>query len=150
MEIGIKSTVYFMYKISTVRRQKAGTSKDVINVETQRQLMSDVQMLTNCGQTCMQIWWAPITWNLFSKIKICSRRCFSTLSESEEADYHLSYFLTRPSVCHLMLSLFQDVSKIKYDNYEQEIVRWWHLFCWQEAFHGWHFSRHLIDLANPA
>lgn len=61
MEIGIKSTVYFMYKISTVRRQKTGTSKDVINVETQRQLMSDVQTLTNCGQTCMQIWWAPIT-----------------------------------------------------------------------------------------
>lgn len=109
-----------MYKISTVRRQKTVIPKDVINVETQRQHMSNGQTLTNCGRTCMQISWAPITWNLFSKIKICSRRCFSTLSESKEADYHLSYVLTRPSVCHLMLSLFQDVFKIKYDNYEQE------------------------------
>lgn len=85
--------------------------------------MSDVvQMTTNCGRTYMQILWAPITWNLFSKMKICSGMCFSTLSESKEADYHLSYFLTRPSICHLMLSLFQDLFKIKYDNYEQEDI----------------------------
>lgn len=48
------------------------------------------------------------------------KKVFLYLIREKEADYHLSYFLTRPSVCHLMLSLFQDVFKIKYDNYEQE------------------------------
>lgn len=32
MDIGLKSTVDFIFKISTVRRQKTVTSKDVINV----------------------------------------------------------------------------------------------------------------------
>lgn len=156
MKIGIKSTVDFMFKISTVRRQKTVTSKhyDKRGKEAQRQLMSDVQMTTNCGWTDMQILWAPITWNLFSKIEICSRRCFITLSESKEADYHLSYFLTRPSSCHLTLSLFQDVFKIKYDNYEQEgivtnckmvaLVPLAGSISWMTFF-----SRHLIDLADP-